>query len=313
MIVVNPAARWSASQLLDHPWLNEGSSFLESVQISSVKFRPKSVKDIDQDLLDKIVKYGFERQPVIQAIVSEKYDQAAGAYYLLAYQKIYGIHIESIESFPEQNSTTSEALAQVLFEEERKHQRAMKDNQVKQQEKQVVKMIPIPEFKNPSQIKSVYNADIRKKLLMGTEKYDEINQIIDNQVVFSSKINPCQRTLYKKQLAPIDLENSLKVKNIDSKMPFIEHEKNMPSYKKLSSLNSQKTDKVIETLHSNLSNPTALPTMKEYKFEPMLTFNLEKYRGNHARGIPSLPAISTKSTNQINPPALPVIHKRLEK
>jgi hypothetical protein len=120
MIVVNPTERWSMSQLLDHAWLNDGTSFLDlsTDDIYDGRFRPKSLDFIDQDILNTVVKYGYEKQEAIESLLNDKFNQSAGCYYLLAYKKLHDIKVKSSPSINE-NPTTSDALANVLFETER--------------------------------------------------------------------------------------------------------------------------------------------------------------------------------------------------
>ncbi|KAI8927498.1 hypothetical protein BC831DRAFT_452162 [Entophlyctis helioformis] len=88
LLVLNPKKRATVSQIRDHVWLSEGTSFLEPVS-NKIEggFRPRNEESIDAELLDQVEQMGFEKKAAAQAIVTGKFNQAAGTYYLLAYEK----------------------------------------------------------------------------------------------------------------------------------------------------------------------------------------------------------------------------------
>ena len=120
-----------------------GVSFLDPFEDSqSNGIRPKKEVDIDDQIMEELEQMGFEKQSTIQSVLSEKFNQAAGTYYLLAFQKgkdsaAFSRDIQQrakdrekkATDIPEQDSNkktsraekdkTSEELARVLFQVER--------------------------------------------------------------------------------------------------------------------------------------------------------------------------------------------------
>ena len=88
LLVINPKKRASVSQMREHGWLSEGTSFLEPISSESEGgFRPKTEDQLDPEILDQLEQMGFERKESSQAVISGKFNQHAGTYYLLAYEK----------------------------------------------------------------------------------------------------------------------------------------------------------------------------------------------------------------------------------
>ncbi|OAJ39604.1 hypothetical protein BDEG_23435 [Batrachochytrium dendrobatidis JEL423] len=88
LLVLNPKKRATISQMQDHSWLNDGTSFLEPTSsLPQGGFRPKTEDQLDPFILEQLEQMGFERKAAAQAVLSGKFNQPAGTYYLLAYAR----------------------------------------------------------------------------------------------------------------------------------------------------------------------------------------------------------------------------------
>jgi hypothetical protein len=102
---------------------------LEPVGAEKVKpFRPRTGEDLDEKILEQMENVGIDRKSTIQAVLTGKFNQAAGLYYMYAFQKQNGVRIEDIhqeriekeESVAEnKGENISDELAQVLCQFER--------------------------------------------------------------------------------------------------------------------------------------------------------------------------------------------------
>ncbi|KAJ2994949.1 Map microtubule affinity-regulating kinase [Globomyces sp. JEL0801] len=106
MLQINPKKRLTMAQILEHPWLNTTSLFIEPIASDAFVhkgFRPKLENQMDATVLDQMEHMGHERKVVIQSVLNGKFNQLAGIYFILTYQKIYS---------PEEYKTTNAILAQ---------------------------------------------------------------------------------------------------------------------------------------------------------------------------------------------------------
>ncbi|KAH6563154.1 hypothetical protein BASA50_005312 [Batrachochytrium salamandrivorans] len=88
LLVLNPKKRATISQMRDHSWIYCGTSFLEPISNEQEGgFRPKTEAQLDQSILDQLESMGFERKSSEQAIITGKFNQSAGTYYLLAHEQ----------------------------------------------------------------------------------------------------------------------------------------------------------------------------------------------------------------------------------
>ncbi|KAI8906750.1 kinase-like domain-containing protein [Gorgonomyces haynaldii] len=147
LLVINPKKRLTMSQVNEHPWLTDGTSFLEPMgQSNEQAFRPREETQLQDDLMEQLEQMGFERKQAVQSIVGQKFNQAAGTYYLLLWLKTHPdseheqhhdqkkLVVNSkgdLLAPPPQGHTnvTSDELANVLFQVERQqvHQGDEKD------------------------------------------------------------------------------------------------------------------------------------------------------------------------------------------
>ena len=136
--MVNPKKRANISQIKDHPWLNNGVTFLNNLEEEEIRNKPKDESEMDLDVLDQIEQIGFEKEAVKVSLFENKFDPAAGAYYIFSYQKrkdadafdrtVKEITSESFKkSLMDENEEismrgedeTSSALAQLLLQAQR--------------------------------------------------------------------------------------------------------------------------------------------------------------------------------------------------
>jgi hypothetical protein len=136
--VVNPKKRATILQIKDHPWLNNGVTFLNGLEDEVLRIKPKDESELDFDILDQIEQIGYEKDAVKASLLENKFDPAAGAYYIFGYQKrkdaaAFNKAVKAIasEQFKkEQNEInegnnvrgedeTSAALAQLLLQAQR--------------------------------------------------------------------------------------------------------------------------------------------------------------------------------------------------
>jgi hypothetical protein len=133
--VTNPKKRAKISQLLDHPWLSNSITFLDPIDDQIKSFRPKEEDQLDCAVLDIMEQMGLERKTTIQSVLTGKFNQPAGLYYLLTHHKQFGmgggedsfrlssLSLQNItkdaETGPSLGKDISEELAAVLFQVER--------------------------------------------------------------------------------------------------------------------------------------------------------------------------------------------------
>jgi hypothetical protein len=86
-LVVNPKKRATIFQIKDHPWLNNGVTFLNGLEDEVLRIKPKDESELDLDILDQIEQIGFEKDAVKASVLENKFDSAAGTYYIFSYQK----------------------------------------------------------------------------------------------------------------------------------------------------------------------------------------------------------------------------------
>jgi len=86
MLVVNPAQRATLDQVREHPWIRVNGQPVPKADVSPMN-RPLMIDDIDQSVLEEVVKAGFDREQAIQAILDRTYDDAAAIYFLLVDKK----------------------------------------------------------------------------------------------------------------------------------------------------------------------------------------------------------------------------------
>ncbi|KAJ3272986.1 Map microtubule affinity-regulating kinase [Terramyces sp. JEL0728] len=130
MLQTQPKKRSNCTQLSDHIWLTESSSFLDPMGPEYRSFRPRNEDQIDQKIVDLMFeKMALDKKSTIQSVLQGKYNQIAGTYYLLAYQRLLGLKNNIVEVAPQlipSNANSgpkgvdiSDELARVLFQVER--------------------------------------------------------------------------------------------------------------------------------------------------------------------------------------------------
>ncbi|KAJ3415109.1 Map microtubule affinity-regulating kinase [Chytridiales sp. JEL 0842] len=86
LLVVNPKQRYTCAQVREHPWMTMGNTLIDQLE-APPKVRPKTEQELDPEILDQLEQMGFEVAAAAHSVVSGKFNQAAGTYYLLAVQK----------------------------------------------------------------------------------------------------------------------------------------------------------------------------------------------------------------------------------
>ncbi|KAJ3304524.1 Map microtubule affinity-regulating kinase [Kappamyces sp. JEL0829] len=133
LLVINPKKRSTLAQLYDHPWLSSTITFLEPLSETFDPFRPKDETQMDTKVLDTMEQMGLDRKTTVQSVLTGKFNQAAGLYFLLSHHKLYGtggqdfkISSMSLQNISRDGDTNgkegkdiSEELAAVLFQYER--------------------------------------------------------------------------------------------------------------------------------------------------------------------------------------------------
>lgn len=131
LLVTNPKKRAKLSQLLDHSWLTESITFLEPMEEKVQNFRPSVEEMMDVKVVEIMEQMGLEKKTIIQSVITGKFNQAAGLYFLLTHHKLYGnedIRLSSmvLSSINKETDVPvkeaadiSDELAQVLFQVER--------------------------------------------------------------------------------------------------------------------------------------------------------------------------------------------------
>ncbi|KAJ3021610.1 MAP microtubule affinity-regulating kinase 1 [Thoreauomyces humboldtii] len=98
LLVLNPAKRYTAAQVLEHGWMKELISTRSFAwehaheQSSANKsahgyMRPQNIPELDTEILQQMTTYNYESNAARQDILGGKFNQAAGTYYLLALKK----------------------------------------------------------------------------------------------------------------------------------------------------------------------------------------------------------------------------------
>ncbi|KAJ3326263.1 hypothetical protein HDV06_000139 [Boothiomyces sp. JEL0866] len=142
MLQTQPKKRSTCAQLTEHIWLTESSSFLDPMGSEYKSFRPRSEDQIDQKILDLMFeKMAIDKKQTIQSLLQGKFNQIAGTYYLLAYQRLIGVKNNIVEVAPQlipsaantnKGGDISDELARVLFQVERN--RTVEDKKPAQKE-----------------------------------------------------------------------------------------------------------------------------------------------------------------------------------
>ena len=110
------------TEVLGHPWLNDGAMFLEPKLVRNASLRPKKEAEIDMEVLGRCKKLGMDPKSVVQAVLSESFNSLAATYYILAYQNAFNVPSEPELAKPrieESVEETSNELANLLLNAQR--------------------------------------------------------------------------------------------------------------------------------------------------------------------------------------------------
>lgn len=130
--MVNPKKRAKVAQLLEHPWLSGNIAFLDSMdEERAVTFRPQNEQQMDTEILQAMEeRLGMDKKLIVQGVLTGKFNQAAGMYYLLTHQKKFGkeeiklsslslVNLKKEADHDKDPKDFSEELANVMFQVER--------------------------------------------------------------------------------------------------------------------------------------------------------------------------------------------------
>lgn len=67
--------------------MSNGVTLLNGLEDDVIRNKPKNETELDFDILDQIEQIGFEKDAVKSSVLENKFDPAAGAYYVFGYQK----------------------------------------------------------------------------------------------------------------------------------------------------------------------------------------------------------------------------------
>jgi serine/threonine protein kinase len=145
LLVIKPTERMTMELAFSHQWLG-GETFLDSSIEDFVHFRPIQESDLDNEILDNMELMGIDRKTVINSVWTGKFNQSAGIYYMLKYQKMNGKSMElETNSFekpeapaPDNLKGMAPEIANILFDFQRTavtpkspNSRALKDKEAK--------------------------------------------------------------------------------------------------------------------------------------------------------------------------------------
>jgi hypothetical protein len=82
---------------MDHNWLTESATFLSNDKEAYVPFRPTKEIDMDLSIIQHMEQMGLEKKTTIQAVLTGKFNQAAGVYYSFKFLKLNGAELKQIE------------------------------------------------------------------------------------------------------------------------------------------------------------------------------------------------------------------------
>jgi len=112
MLTTDPEKRITIAEIREHPWYQQVPDIARSCFSENVK-----EKEIDQEVVDKLVGHGFELNFVVESVRNNKHNNATTSYHLLLEKKRHGQPLESADAIDlisscEDDSTDTEKASE---------------------------------------------------------------------------------------------------------------------------------------------------------------------------------------------------------